>query len=79
MDEAVVVAFSLPGPTDEGMCPDFLAQALVDAHNDFVQRVDQALLLRGLDVQRHATQVTRAMRLLRHLLLLLPLLLLLCR
>jgi hypothetical protein len=52
------VAFSLPGPTDEGMCPDFLAQALVDAHNDFVQRVDQALLLRGLDVQRHATRTT---------------------
>ena len=58
MGDQVVVAFSLPGPTDEGMCPDFLAQALVNTHNDFVQRVDQALLLRNQDVQRHATRIT---------------------
>jgi hypothetical protein len=56
MNRDVVVAFSLPGPSDEGMCPDFLAQHLVTTHNEFVQCVDQALLLRNQDVQRHATR-----------------------
>ena len=45
MNEDVPVAFCLPGPTDEGKCPDYLAQALVNTHNDLVQRVDQALLV----------------------------------
>ena len=58
MNDGVVVAFSLPTPTDEGMCPDFLAQALVNTHNDFVQRVDQALLMRNQEVQRHASRTT---------------------
>merc|ERR1711988_1007862 len=57
MNENVPVAFCLPGPTDEGKCPDYLAQALVNTHNDLVQRVDQALLLRNQDVQRHATRI----------------------
>ena len=56
MNVDTVLAFSLPGEDDEGMCPFYLAQYLVDQHNDFVQRVDQALLMRNLDVQRHSTR-----------------------
>jgi hypothetical protein len=47
MGPGTVLAFCLPGPTDEGMCPDFLCRYLVDTHNDFLNRVDQALLLRN--------------------------------
>lgn len=56
MSGGVVVAFSLPGPSDEGMCSDYLTQYLVNAHNEFVQRADQASLLRDLDAQRHSTR-----------------------
>ena len=50
------LAFCLPGAADEGLCPGALAQFLVNQHNDFVQRVDQAMLMRNQDVQRHATR-----------------------
>ena len=57
MSPATPIAFSLPGESDEAMCPFYLAQYLVDQHNDFVQRVDQALLMRRQDLQRHSTRV----------------------
>jgi hypothetical protein len=51
------IVFSLPGDADESMCPFHLATYLVEQHNDFVQRVDQALLMRLQDLQRHNTRI----------------------
>jgi hypothetical protein len=50
------LCFSFPGQTDEGICPNALADYLIRLHNDTVARVDQVLLMRGQDVQRHATR-----------------------
>jgi len=55
-DGGTCISFSLPGPSDEGICPNALADYLIRVHNDFVARVDQVLLMRGLDVQRHSTR-----------------------
>ena len=78
---ATPICFSLPGPDDEGVCSNALADYLIRVHNDvspscdesslfaaanlpscstevpslrqFVARIDQVLLMRGQDVQRH--------------------------
>lgn len=55
-DASTMISFSLPGQSDEGICPNALADYLIRIHNDFVARVDQVLLMRGLDVQRHSTR-----------------------
>jgi len=55
-DGGTCISFSLPGPSDEGICPNALADYLIRVHNDFVARVDQVLLMRGMDVQRHSTR-----------------------
>ena len=55
-DGGTFISFSLPGPSDEGICPNALADYLIRVQNDFVARVDQVLLMRGLDVQRHSTR-----------------------
>jgi hypothetical protein len=57
MSPSTPIAFSLPGESDEAMCPFYLSQYLIEQHNDFVQRVDQALLMRRQDLQRHSTRV----------------------
>ena len=55
-DGGTFISFSLPGPSDEGICPNALADYLIRVQNDFIARVDQVLLMRGLDVQRHSTR-----------------------
>ena len=56
MNPEVKMAFTLPGAKDEGMCPAHIAEFLKDQHNECVQRVDQAMLMRNQDLQRHSTR-----------------------
>jgi MoxR-like ATPase len=48
------IAFSMPCDSDEGTCALALTQFLVQRHNDFVQRVDERLLLMGQEHRRRA-------------------------
>lgn len=47
MSHNVPVSFSLPNELDEGNCPLSLIHYLIEKHNTFAQRVDEALLLRS--------------------------------
>lgn len=52
MDFNTPITFSLPAEKDEGICPLALTRFLAEKHNRFVERVDELLLMRGLDHQR---------------------------
>eukprot|EP01052_Picozoa_sp_SAG31_P002292 SAG31_NODE_80_length_27188_cov_42.623869_7_plen_2406_part_00 len=56
MGPHVPIAFSLPGQKDEAICSFLLCQYLKEQHNDFVQAVDQAMLMQNQLVQRHSTR-----------------------
>ena len=47
MVESTPIAFSLPGQKDEAICSFLLCEYLKDQHNDFVQAVDQAMLMQA--------------------------------
>mmetsp|Transcript_2295 Transcript_2295/g.4234 ORF Transcript_2295/g.4234 Transcript_2295/m.4234 type:complete len:332 (+) Transcript_2295:124-1119(+) len=46
----------MPSEKDEGICPLALVRFLAERHNAFVERVDERLLMRGEDIQRHTQQ-----------------------
>lgn len=46
-DEKTPLSFSLPYEKDEGVCPLTLLRALGARHNQFIERLNEALLLRG--------------------------------
>lgn len=52
MSESITISFCMPCEEDEGICPLQLARFLGERHNQFVQAVDEHLLMRGEDMQR---------------------------
>jgi hypothetical protein len=56
MDYKTPIAFSLPTEKDEGICPLSLAQFLGQKHNQFVERVDELMLLNNNDLARSDTR-----------------------
>jgi len=53
--ESLPISFALIGRTDEFILPLALLQWMSGKHNEFVQRVDEVLLLRQKESQRYAT------------------------
>jgi len=56
MDESKCISFCLPGSEDEGLCPVALISFLNTKHNELVQLVDEALLMRSKRTRQETTR-----------------------